>query len=128
MLLSLRVVLVASIISISFLATAELIPDSSSLINEKLLHFGCFIYLTMLSSFAKIVNQDFWLYVIVLSYGILIEVAQLYLPYRSFEFLDILADFSGILFASFFLRFVKKFSLSYWINIIKPYITNNLLI
>ncbi|MDC1525413.1 VanZ family protein [Gammaproteobacteria bacterium] len=58
--------------------------------------------LTILLSLAKIVNQDYWVYVIVLSYGILIEVVQLYLPYRSFEFLDILADFRGILFASFF--------------------------
>jgi|TARA_B110000305_G_C19331364_1_gene584134 VanZ family protein len=45
----------------------------------------------------------------VLSYGILIEVVQLYLPYRSFEFLDILADVSGILFAGLLMKFIKNF-------------------
>ena len=112
-LLSCRVILALSIVSISFLATADLASSSSNPISDKLLHFGCFVYLTILLSLAKIVNQDYWVYVIVLSYGILIEVVQLYLPYRSFEFLDILADFGGILFASFFLKFVKKFSSSY---------------
>ena len=112
-LLSFRIILAISIASIFFLATIELMPSSDNFINDKLLHFGCFVYLTILASLAKIVNQDFWLYVIVLSYGILIEMVQLYLPYRSFEFLDILADFSGILFTSFFLKFVKNFSSSY---------------
>ena len=107
-LLSARVTLAFSVVFIFFLATAELESSSSNLINDKLLHFSCFACLTILFSFAKIVTQDFWLYVMVLSYGILIEVVQLYLPYRSFEFLDILADFSGILFASFLMKFIKN--------------------
>ena len=108
-LLSARVTLAFSIVLIFFLATAELESSTSNLINHKLLHFSCFAYLTILFSFAKIATQDFWLYVMVLSYGILIEVVQLYLPYRSFEFLDILADVSGILFAGLLMKFIKNF-------------------
>jgi len=32
---------------------------------------------------------------------------QIYIPYRSFEFLDIFADFTGILAGSFFINFFK---------------------
>jgi VanZ family protein len=47
------------------------------------------------------------LYVIVLAYGILIEIVQIYIPYRSFEFLDIFADLLGVLAGSFFIKFFK---------------------
>jgi VanZ family protein len=43
----------------------------------------------------------------VLAYGILIEIVQIYIPYRSFEFLDIFADFLGILAGIFFINFFK---------------------
>ena len=114
MLLSYRLGFMASIIVISSLATAE--PTSSSsmdLIDDKILHFLCFAYLTILFKFARFTDQDFWVYVIVLCYGILIEIVQMYIPYRSFEFFDILADLTGIFCASLFLKLAKDFYASY---------------
>jgi len=37
----------------------------------------------------------------------LIEIVQIYIPYRSFEFLDIFADFLGILVGTFLINFLK---------------------
>jgi VanZ family protein len=113
-LLSYRLGFVTSILTISFLALIEPASFSSqSLINDKILHFLCFAYLTILCKFARFFDQDIWVYVIVLGYGILIEIVQLYIPHRSFEFLDILADLIGIFFASLFLKLSKDFYTSY---------------
>ena len=105
--LSSRVLLVLSILAISYLATTEINSSSQSLIDDKLLHFLCFAYLTIIFKFTQFIDQDFWLYVIVLAYGILIEIVQIYIPYRSFEFLDIFADLLGVLAGSFFIKFFK---------------------
>jgi len=107
------VLLVLSILVISFLSTSETNSSSQSLIDDKLLHFLCFAYLTIIFKFTQFIDQDFLHYVIVLAYGILIEIVQMYLPYRSFEFLDILADFMGILCASLFLKLAKNLYISY---------------
>ncbi|MDA9175218.1 VanZ family protein [Gammaproteobacteria bacterium] len=111
--LSSRVLLVLSILAISFLAMTEKNPSSQSLIDDKLLHFLCFAYLTIISKFAQFIDQDFWLYVIVFAYGILIEIVQMYLPYRSFEFLDIFANFMAILCTGFLLKLAKDLYISY---------------
>jgi len=52
-------------------------------------------------------HKELSLYVIVLAYGILIEIVQIYIPYRSFEFLDIFADLTGIIAASFLINLLK---------------------
>ena len=117
-----RILLVISILVISFLATSETNPTSQNFIDDKLLHFLCFAYLTLIFKLTQFIQQDFWLYVIVLAYGILIEIVQMFLPYRSFELLDIFADSMGILCSGLLFKLVKDFYISYWINIIKPYI------
>ena len=117
-----RILLVISILVISFLATSETNPTSQNFIDDKLLHFLCFAYLTLIFKLTQFIQQDFWLYVIVLAYGILIEIVQMFLPYRSFELLDIFADFMGILCSGLLFKLVKDFYISYCINIIKPYI------
>jgi VanZ family protein len=108
-----RILLIISVALISFLAIIETNQSSSSLINDKLLHFLCFVFLTIVAKLTKYVNQNFLLYGIVLTYGILIEIVQMYLPYRSFESLDILADFTGILFGGFLYKLVKDLYDSY---------------
>jgi len=105
--LSSRVLLAISLVAITFLATQEIVSVVQSFLNDKVIHLVCFFYLTALTWVAKILDQNLWVYVIVLAYGILIEVVQIYIPYRSFELLDILADFTGILLASFLIKFVK---------------------
>jgi len=102
-----RLVLVISIVLISILSVQEIEVQSSVNFSDKLLHFFCFLYLTSISWLSRIIYKELWLYVIVLAYGILIEIIQIYIPYRSFEFLDIFADFLGILVGIFFINFLK---------------------
>ena len=104
---SIRLILAISIVVISILSIQHLEVEPSVNLNDKLLHFSCFLYLTIISWLSRIIYKELWLYVIVLGYGILIEIVQIYIPYRSFEFLDIFADFTGILAGSFFINFFK---------------------
>ena len=105
--LSSRIILGISVLFISILSVQEINIESTANLNDKFLHFGCFAYLTVTFWLSRIINKEFWVYVIVLGYGILIEIVQIYIPYRSFEFLDIFADFIGILAGSFFINFFK---------------------
>ena len=102
-----RVILGISIVLISILSVQEIEIQSSVNFSDKFLHFSCFLYLTIISWLSRIIYKELWLYVIVLAYGILIEIVQIYIPYRSFEFLDIFADFLGILAGSFLINFFK---------------------
>ena len=102
-----RFILTFSIAFISFLSIQEIEVQSSVNISDKLLHFFCFLYLTTIGWLSRIIYKELWLYVIVLAYGTLIEIVQIYIPYRSFEFLDIFADFLGILVGTFLINFLK---------------------
>ncbi len=104
---SFRFILGISIVLISILSIQEIEFEPSINLGDKLIHFSCFLYLTIISWLGRIIYKELWLYVIVLAYGILIEIVQIYIPYRSFEFLDIFADFLGILAGSFFINFFK---------------------
>ena len=102
-----RLILLISIVMISILSFQEIQAEASFNLNDKLLHFGCFLYLTIISWLSRIIHKELLLYVIVLAYGILIEIVQIYIPYRSFEFLDIFADFLGVLAGNFLINFFK---------------------
>ena len=102
-----RITLGTSILFISFLSFQDIEVQSIANLSDKFLHFSCFLYLTIMSWLSRIFYKELWLYVIVLAYGILIEIVQIYIPYRSFEFLDIFADFLGVLAGSFFINFFK---------------------
>ena len=103
-----RIILGISVALISFLSIQEIEAQSSVNISDKLLHFFCFLYLSTISWLSRIIYKELWLYVIVLTYGILIEIVQIYIPYRSFEFLDIFADLLGVLAGSFFINLFKN--------------------
>lgn len=105
--LSFRIILGISVVLISALSIQEIDTKSLISLSDKLLHLFCFLYLTIISWLSRIIYKELWLYVIVLAYGILIEIVQIYIPYRSFEFLDIFADFLGILAGSVFINFFK---------------------
>ena len=102
-----RLILVISVVLISILFIKEIDNQYSFYLSDKLLHFFCFLYLTIITWMSRIIYKELLLYVIVLGYGILIEIVQIYIPYRSFEFLDIFADFIGISAGIFFINFLK---------------------
>ena len=106
--LSFRIILGISVFIITILSIQEVNIKSSVNSLDKVLHFLCFSYLTLITWLSRILNKDLHVYVIVLAYGILIEIVQRYLPYRSFEYLDIFADFVGVIAGLIIIKIIKN--------------------
>ena len=94
---SFKIILLISVTIITILFIYEVNIESSPNFLDKALHFLCFTYLTLITWLSRILSKDLHVYVIVLAYGILIEIVQRFIPYRSFEYLDIFADSVGII-------------------------------
>ena len=105
---SFRILLVISISIVTILSIKEVNIEPSVKFLDKALHFLCFSYLTFITWLSRILNKDLHVYVIVLAYGILIEIVQRFLPYRSFEYLDIFADFIGIIAGLIIIKILKN--------------------
>ena len=105
---SFRILLVISISIVTILFIQEVNIESSVNYLDKALHFLCFSYLTLITWLSRILNKDLHVYVIVLAYGILIEIVQRFLPYRSFEYLDIFADFVGVIAGLIIIKILKN--------------------
>ena len=106
--ISFRIILGISVLIISILSIQEVNIEFSVNSLDKVLHFLCFSYLTLITWLSRILNKELHVYVIVLAYGILIEIAQRYLPYRSFEYLDIFADFVGVIAGLIIIKIIKN--------------------
>ncbi|MCF8241504.1 MAG: VanZ family protein [Melioribacteraceae bacterium] len=86
------------------------LPDITTL-SDKVKHFIAYMGLGFLLGLAlhlqtkyKKLGAGFLLYAVLIAsvYGLLDEVHQMFIPYRSAEFLDWLADFGGSILGSFF--------------------------
>ena len=64
---------------------------------DKLMHFAVFLGFAVLMDIV-LVNKNYWLWIgsPLIAYGALIEILQSFTPYRSFSFLDWLADGLGV--------------------------------
>ncbi|MEH6626453.1 MAG: VanZ family protein [Motiliproteus sp.] len=100
-----RLLLVVSLIAVTFLATTgQAIPVLDS-VWDKAKHFFAFLVLAGLSDFSFPERRfNFFNLLLLVVYGLLIEVVQWYLPYRYFSLLDVLADALG----GFFYLFMAK--------------------
>lgn len=67
-------------------------------VNDKLLHFSAFVVLALMARAAFPLAPALILAVCLALFGGFIEVVQSYLPYRSFSWLDLLADTAGVIF------------------------------
>ncbi len=105
---SFRIILVISISIICILSIQQVNIEASVKFFDKVLHFLCFSYLTVITWLSRILDKDLHVYVIVLAYGILIEMVQRFLSYRSFEYLDIFADFVGIIAGLIIIKILKN--------------------
>ena len=105
---SFRIILATSVFVITILSIKQVNIESSVNSLDKALHFLCFSYLTLIAWLSRILNKDLHVYVIVLAYGILIEIVQRFLPYRSFEYLDIFADFVGVVAGLIIIKIIKN--------------------
>ena len=102
-----RLLFASSILGIMILSTAPLLDLKVSSFNDKLLHIIAFLYLAIISILSKFEIDKIYLFILLISYGLLIEIAQTFLPYRYFEINDLLADLIGVTIAFGFFR-IKK--------------------
>ncbi len=92
-----RVALVLSVVIIFCLSVIRTGPDLPGGLSDKFYHTIAFLILSCLAgtSFPK-TGSSFYQPVVLLLYGIVIEVVQYFLPYRSFSIADMVADAGGI--------------------------------
>jgi len=95
---SVRCLLIIALAIISYLAFT---PEEYSLVessNDKLDHFAAFFVLALLADFSFPARAYQWpKFLPLLFYGLLIEIIQHFLPYRSFSWFDFLTDCIGLL-------------------------------
>jgi len=105
-----RVALVFSVVIIFCLSVIRTGPDLPGGLSDKFYHAVAFLILSFLAgiSFSRPISP-FYQPMLLLLYGIAIEVVQYFLPYRSFSIADMVADAGGI-FVYYFM--VKLFLMS----------------
>lgn len=95
--LAFRLALLTSVIIILHLATTQMHYPVVDNINDKVNHVFAFYVLALLIDFS-FPRNGFGLTkaLALLGYGLLIEVIQYFLPYRSFSLYDLAADGAGL--------------------------------
>ena len=94
-----RLALMVALATISWLALTEKPPDGLDLGWDKFNHVAAFSVLAGLVWFSNVAPSKprYLGYVLVLTYGILLECLQTLTPNRVFEWSDIAADVAGII-------------------------------
>jgi len=93
-----RVLLVAALLTISFLALTRLSIPVAKHINDKVNHVIAFFVLALLVDHAFPAWSFRTTVLALIAYGLSIEIAQAYLPYRSCSLFDLGADAGGLAF------------------------------
>ncbi len=93
-----RAALVTALLFILHLATTQLHYPGVDSLNDKVSHFMAFYALAMLEDFS-FPRIEFGLSKVLtlMAYGLLLEVIQHFLPYRTFSLYDLGADAIGVL-------------------------------
>ena len=92
-----RAALVVAVVLVSHLATSERAYPGVEQLHDKVSHILAFATLAFLADFSFPASR-FGLrkIVVLLAYGVLIEVVQSFLPYREASWLDVVGDAAGI--------------------------------
>jgi len=92
-----RLLLLAAVAIISFLAFTPLQVPVTEDLNDKVSHVLAFLALALLLD-VSFPTKPFGIakVAVLLGYGLFIEVVQYFLPYRTFSFLDWMADGVGL--------------------------------
>jgi len=92
-----RLALVAALVVVTHLATTQMNYPVVENMNDKVDHILAFYVLGFLADFS-FPGKRFGLSKVlpILGYGLLIEVIQYFLPYRSFSLYDLAADAAGL--------------------------------
>jgi VanZ family protein len=79
------------------------------LIQDKLLHFIAFAVITFFAYASNFKIKRIFLFLILILYGLSIEVIQNSLEYRTFELYDLLSDIIGVFVGYMSWKYLKKF-------------------
>ncbi|MFQ5658919.1 MAG: VanZ family protein [Gammaproteobacteria bacterium] len=103
-----RLALVLALIVVTWLATTPIEYPPVESINDKAAHILAFCVLALLGDFSfPDGHYDLSKIAPLLGYGLLIEIIQYFLPYRTCSFLDLVADGIGIALYGFSLPALK---------------------
>ena len=92
-----QTVLGFSLVVILYLATVPLNQPLPGGLSDKFWHGLCFVYLAFLGDNAFPERSLFqWTFAPLFLYGVLIEIIQFFIPYRSFSLADMVADALGL--------------------------------
>ena len=92
-----RAALVIALLVSTYMATAPAGTAVGASVNDKLAHLITFFGLAWLADFSFPRGRFGWSKILpLLAYGLLIEIIQFFLPYRTFSLLDLIADAAGI--------------------------------
>lgn len=93
-----RVAFVVALVLGTHLATTDAPPHAMASLNDKLQHLTAFAVLALLLDRSYFRQRAYWSAVALplLGYGLAIECVQYFLPYRSFDLLDLVADAIGL--------------------------------
>ena len=82
--------------------------DSTAPGSDKMHHFFSYLLTSTFGFLAYSDKNFFRLFLFLLSLGFFLEVFQLWIPNRYFEFLDLIANFSGVLLSFLLFVILKK--------------------
>lgn len=92
-----RAALVIALVAVTYLATTDRSYPIAEGLNDKLSHVLAFGALAFLGDFAFPAGKfDLKKFIPLLSYGLLIEFIQYFLPYREASLFDVMADCIGL--------------------------------
>jgi VanZ family protein len=102
-------------ITVLILSTLPVRHSIGFMINDKVAHFVAFYVCALLLDFSfPDSGFDLKKAVPLILYGLLIEIIQLYLSYRHFSLLDLLADAGGLMVYGLSLPIIKRLPFLKW--------------
>jgi VanZ family protein len=106
--LAFRVALAATLVFVMFMATTKTDFPVIDRINDKVDHATAFFVLALLADFSRPRERySIGLAASLLGFGLLIEVVQYFIPYRTFSLFDLTADAVGLALYALALPMVK---------------------
>jgi VanZ family protein len=73
---------------------------------DKIVHFSIFFSMTVLLIIGRL--KKLYAFFFCISYGLFVEITQIFLSYRAGSIFDFVSDVLGITFAIFFIFFLEK--------------------
>ena len=84
--------------------------DSTFPSSDQMYHFFSYFILSIVGSIAYFEKKFFYrLFIFLISLGFFLELLQIWIPDRYFEFLDMFSNFFGVLVGINIVRFFKKY-------------------